>query len=157
MRNNWKEDPKYIVNLTKQLIGQDALQFIIDENKEDCDPCRVRSYVAAILMNKIKIMNESTLGRICSYASSDGAHGGLHPQGTPRPEFINRTGLTKALKPVIDYMFTHLGVGEYLEQGVLTVIVCIVVDIILQDKWQAEWDNHEMTEDEEKTSRARGV
>ena len=157
MRNNWKEDPEYIVNVTKQLIGQNALNIIIEENKEDCDPCRVRSYVSAVVMNKINKMNESTLGRICSYTSSDGAHGSYHPRGTPRPKFINRTGLTKALNPVMDHMFTHMEVGEYLVQGALTVIVCVVVDIILQDKWQAEWDDREMTEDEEKSSRARGV
>jgi len=157
MRNNWKEDPEYIVNVTRQLIGQSALEHIIKENKETCDPCVVRSYVLAVVMNKVRKMNESTLGRICSYASSDGAHGGYHTRGTPRPKFINRTGLTKVLKPVMGYMLTHVGVGEYLEQGTLAVIVCVVVDIILQDKWQAEWDGREMTEDEEKSSRVRGV
>lgn len=151
MRNRWKEDSEYIVRLTKQLIGKTALETIIKENKENCNPGRVRSCVVAVIMNKVEKMNDATLGRICAYASLRGVHCFEHPKGTTRPKFINKTGFRNILVGYYNgFMFDHLDNGEYLELAAAWVIACVVTDIICQDKWQAEWDSWVMSEDEEK-------
>jgi hypothetical protein len=151
MRNRWNEDGEYIVRLTKQLIGKTALETIIRENSKNCNPSVIRSYVVAIIMNKIEKMNDATLGRICAYASLRGVHDFKHSKSTARPKFINNTGFQNVLNGYNkSHPFDHLENGEYLELIAAYVITCVVTDIICQDKWQAEWDSWVMSEDEEK-------
>ena len=130
------------------------MDFIAEDAKEDdgsYNPVRVRSYVRANTMNKIEKMNDKTLGCICSYATIIGAHSRPHPSGTARPVFINRTGLGILLVPFAEARqtlpFDEL-VGGFIEEMAVNVIVCIVIDILLQDKWQAEWDNLEISKEE---------
>ncbi|MBP6858701.1 MAG: hypothetical protein KBC33_02635 [Candidatus Pacebacteria bacterium] len=153
MRNSWNEDSEYIVNLTRQLIGKTALDTIIKENRKACMPTVLHSYILAVVGRKINEMNDSTLGRICAYASSDGAHGGKHFRDTERPKFINRTGLNDVITPGMNYLFKNLGVGQHLELIAIAVITCVVVDMMFQDNWQKEWDSLVMTETEEEVSR----
>lgn len=146
MRNAWKEDPQYIVNLTRTLIGEKALKTIVDENKADCKPDRVRSYILASVAPKIDKMGADKLGRICAYSSADGAHSCAHlpTQSCVKPKFINLTGLADVITPEggydANYVISNVGVGELLKEIAVSVLICVVCDIINQDRWQNDWD-----------------
>lgn len=138
-RSGWERDPEYIVNLAKQLVGQNALKIIIaDASLPDTTPRVIQSYVTAVITNKIVKMNDATLGRICAYSSSKGVHHNRTPQ-TRKPSFINVTGITDILGSDQSHFFSDLGIGEYLEQIAIMVVTCVVYDIVFQDKWQACW------------------
>ena len=149
MRNAWNEDPQYIVNLTKTLIGERLLSRIIKENPE-CNPQRIRSYVW-LTLPKLEAMGGETLGRICAYASANGAHGDKHHRGIKAPPFINRTGLNDVFPPEqrMD-VFGAKHPGELLVYVALSVLISIVVDMIKQSELQIHWRTWEMTEAEEK-------
>jgi hypothetical protein len=149
-RNSWDRNHEYIVNLARTLIGKITFDVIIRENKDRRVPGIMQSYVTGVITNKIQKMNESTLGRICAYASSHGAHAGKHSSATLRPKFINRTGLADVFGDGLTYVFTGMGVGEYLEQIAIAVITCTVFDIMCQEEWQTKWNLWKMTEEEEK-------
>ena len=143
-RNRWRDESEYIVKLTRQLVSKNSLDFIARDAKECGDgynPIRVRSYVMASIMDEIEEMNDSTLGLICSYGTIMGVHSEPHPPGAVRPKFINRTGLGRLLVPFAKTRRT-LHVAEYgggfIENMAVNVIVCIVIDILMQDKWQAK-------------------
>jgi hypothetical protein len=149
MRNSWIEDPKYIVNLVKSIIGENTLKHL-STHRHEINPQSIHSYVVAMVRTKVEKMGFETLGRICSYASASGVHIGGHFPGTARPKFINRTGLDDVMTVQgCENFLLHLGVGEYLIQGAMGVISCIVVDIIYQKRWHEIWDTLETTTSEE--------
>ena len=149
MRNAWTDNTQYIVDLTNSLIGLKCVSLIIKENPE-CDPSRIRSYVMAAIMPKLEKMNPETLGPICAYASAIGNHAGKHFRGTPAPAFINRTGLNDVFPTDHrNYMFGHLGTGEFLVHIAMAVIVCVVADMIKQNEYQIQWLTWEMTREEQ--------
>jgi hypothetical protein len=151
MRSRLVDRFEYIVRLTKQLVGERTLECIIKENWTVGNPeiMRLRSYVVAVIANKIGKMNNETLGGICAYASPNGIHDGKHLPGTTRPRFINRTGLSKVIPPDMKVWLESLvGARAPLEQMAMSVIVCVFIDLLFQDQWQAEWDSQQMTEED---------
>ena len=160
MRNSWINDPQYIVNLTENLIGARALQTIARECSKDANPGRVRSYVMATAMPKIRLMNYDTLGRICSYSTAHGAHVGKHRRLEAKPLHINYTGLADVIADKNGYdanfMFEHLQAGEILHEIALAVIVCVTVDLICQERWESGWKESVMTPEEEREANQVG-
>ena len=154
MRNSWIDDPQYIVNLTENLVGARSLQTIVRECSKDANPGRIRSYVMASAMTKIREMNYNTLGGICSYSTAHGAHIGKHRRLEEKPLFINYTGLADVITEANGYdanfMFEHQRPGEILHEIALAVIVCVVVDLICQERWEADWKDAVMTAEEER-------
>jgi hypothetical protein len=149
MRNAWLENPQYIVNLTRTLIGERILSTIVKENPE-ANPQRIRSYVW-LTLPKLEEMGGDTLGRICAYASASGAHGGKHSRGMPVPVFVNRTGLNDVFPPEqrMD-VFSCKQPGELMVYVALGVLISIVVDMIKQADLKTNWNTWEMTGAEEK-------
>ncbi|MDD5164972.1 MAG: hypothetical protein PHG25_00310 [Candidatus Pacebacteria bacterium] len=149
MRNAWNEDPQYIVNLTRNLIGEKTLSSIIKENPE-ADPQRIRSYVW-LTLPKLQVMRADTLGYICAYASASGAHCGKHSRGMVAPKFINSTGLIDVFpSSQREEVFCSKQPGELQVYIALGVLISVVTDMIRQTEWQAQWPTWELTEVEEK-------
>lgn len=143
MRNGWKTNPQYILNLTKSLIGERSLATILSEVTTPANPAVVRSYVAAAIKPKLEEMSAESLGTICSYATGFGFHHGKMKSGMPKPEFINSTGLADVLTVKnwydANFLIANLGDGEFIVEIALTVIVCVVCDMVDQEEYQAVW------------------
>jgi hypothetical protein len=130
------DDADYIVNLTKNLVGHKIIDGIVATH-----PTGEASATMIVVLNytslreQIKKMTDETLGRICSYGTTDGFHTG--PASQPVPSFINHTG------------FKDLGIGhpyitgrngrQILEEVAIATIICVAHDIARQHTLQETW------------------
>ena len=122
MRTAW-ENPQYIINLTRNLVGEQAL-FEMGLSEFDWF-----SWLEPTLVPRIRRMNDETLGRICAY----GTQQGLHHGPTCQVAFLNLTGF-RDVKPG---GFSKDKSGrELLEEMAVATIICVATDIVLQKRHQ---------------------
>jgi hypothetical protein len=141
MRKYELENAEYIVNLTTQLLGKYALDDLkLKFLNNACKPRIFFDLLGGIIRGKIVKMNDETLGRICSYASAEGAHWKMYCPGEKTPKFINCTGLNDVLGDSVGVTFRQQLIGQYLETIAIATIVCIAFDIVFQSKWQKNWE-----------------
>mgnify|MGYP001574847835 CR=1 FL=1 len=134
------EEPEYIVNLTKNLIGPRVSQtsWVWGNGEVYFDrPTDLCSFLELFVYSKLRDMTNETLGRICAYGTRKGIHSDPCYPGSGVPHsFLNLTGFDD-VKPV--RFVCYYGGRELLEQIACATIVCIVYDLMMQEQWQVQW------------------
>lgn len=129
----WVDKPEYIINLTKNIVGEHSLKKLVGKTDNSRRSIRTMLFLFAprIVIELAKVSDE-TLGRIAAY----GTEGGFH-HGPPAPApFLNLTGYRDLL--VDEYDFRSGSGRDHLVQLALLAIVCVAHDIVRQNEHQAE-------------------
>ena len=136
-RTAW-EDSEYIVNLTKNLVGENVLGKLRTARYPRI-PRSLFCILEPKLTPKLQEMGDDTLGRICGYGTSEG----FHRRGPLLQTigFINLTGF----KHVLHYDIYGQGyyyrfectkdVTDLMIMMAVATIVCIAYDIIHQPEY----------------------
>ena len=140
------DNPYYIVNLTKQLVGERTVSELQVEFGRHCGARALYCFWAPKIAVQVETMNSETLGHIAAYATSLGAHREEFPEifdgGCSLPKFINRTGIMDLFAHEAPELFCgNPKPRAMLEMLAVATIICILRDIILQKQWKIEATN----------------
>jgi len=135
-------DPEYIVNITTNVMGKNTLSALTN-NREGRNGHALRALFYKRVEEKVREMSDETLGRICAYGGPKGLHVGPPCQVS----FLNMTGYADVLD------FLNFGIAGKDGRGILETfatltILCIARDIVMQEKWQADFIR-ELADEEE--------
>jgi hypothetical protein len=122
-------DPDYIVNLTTNIVGKNALGNLAAW-QEGQDGRALYVFFHERIEKEVRKMSDQTLGRICAYGGPEGMHDGL-PHAAP---FLNMTGFKDVMHWTLDPL--QKDGRSLMEEIAILTIACIARDIIMQKVWQ---------------------
>lgn len=123
-------DPSYIVNLTKNIIGERALFALSADPAGGHNGHALRVFFWERIEKRVSKMSDQSLGHVCTYGGPRGFHMGPAIQ----TEFLNMTGYKDVCNWTLDP--SQKNGREILEELAILTIVCVARDIIRQGDWQ---------------------
>lgn len=134
MNHAWKNDPDFILNVTRRVLGHYLQQRLAVASA--FDPVLFYASVVGEIKKGMRDLDEQTIEKICTYETFNGAHAFYWPETNRDVPFLNKTGVRHVRGWLLGTVCFLASPPREVAQD---VIACVARDMIQQEQILADF------------------